>query len=280
MEHVWLVSGITAAATKEGCETGTYQDTSKDFFFSPWSTQGRKCTRKRVLSGCRALFVGLDRKKKAFAVGGGFGEPLWRGRSRGLFSGMLVVPQAIQTPQLSTGLPALVDAADGCIRRAREGPARAVLRDAVQNAECRMQDAKCEESRGFRKGRKKGRAGPHPGSTECRYRYRYRYGHHSGLLRPGGILGCQPVWHRSAPALAGASQRQATTGLVIAGSATCVYDRDPVRVQKCPVQAGTSANAIRIKPQVSGANGVAAAFAFSGFSAASLAVAFFKCLQA
>lgn len=34
MEHVWLVSGITAAATKEGCETGTHQDTSKDIFFS------------------------------------------------------------------------------------------------------------------------------------------------------------------------------------------------------------------------------------------------------
>ncbi|KAL6910359.1 hypothetical protein GGI43DRAFT_8708 [Trichoderma evansii] len=103
--------------------------------------------------------------------------------------------------------------------------------------QCRMQDAKCEESRGFRKGRKKGRAGPRTGSTECRYRY--RYGHHSGLLRPGGILGCQPVWHRSAPALAGASQRQAKKGLVIAGSATCVYD--PVRVQGRPVQAGTSA---------------------------------------
>jgi hypothetical protein len=108
--------------------------------------------------------------------------------------------------------------------------------------QCRMQDAKCEESRGFRKGRKKGRAGPRPGSTEC-WR-RYRYGHHSGLLRPGGILGCQPVWHRSAPALAGASQRQAKKDLVIAGSATCVCDRDPVRVQRCSVQAGTSADAI------------------------------------
>lgn len=141
--------------------------------------------------------------------------------------------------------------------------------------QCRMQDAKCEESRGFRKGRKKGRAVPRTGSTECRSRY--RYGHHSGLQRPGGILGCQPVWHRSAPALAGAGQQQAKTGLVIAGSATCVYD--PVRVQRCSVQAGTSANAIRIKPQVSGANGVAAAFAGSGSSAASVAVNFFKCLR-
>lgn len=71
MEHVWLVSGITAAATKEGCETGTHQDTSKDLFFSPWSAQGRKRTRKRALAGRRALVVGLDRKKRRFEVGGG-----------------------------------------------------------------------------------------------------------------------------------------------------------------------------------------------------------------
>lgn len=179
-------------------------------FFSPWPAQGRKCTRLKGVGGLQSSIVGLDRKKRRLQWEGGFGEPLWRGRSRGLFTGMLEVPQAVQTPQLSTGLPALVDAAGGCIRRAREEPARAVLRDAEQS---RMQDAKCEESRGFRKGRKKGRAGPRTGSsssTECRSRY--RYGHHSGLLRPGGILGSQPVWHRSAPALAGASQRQAKKG--------------------------------------------------------------------
>lgn len=84
-------------------------------------------------------------------MGGGFGEPLWRGRSRGLFSGMLEVPQAIQTPQLSTGLPALVDAADGCIRGARKRPARAVLRDAVQNAGCEMRGIE-----GISKGEEKG----------------------------------------------------------------------------------------------------------------------------
>lgn len=113
------------------------------------------------------------------------------------------------TTQLSTGLPALVDAADGCIRRVRKRPARAVLRDAEQNAGCEMRNAKCEESRGFRKGRKKGRAGPRPGSTECRYRY--RHGHHSGLLRPAKAWGNFGVPAGLAPICAGACWSQPAT---------------------------------------------------------------------
>lgn len=68
-----------------------------------------------------------------------------------LSSEMVVVPQAIQTPQLSTGLPAVVDAADECIRSAIERPARAVLRDAVQNAGCEMRGIE-----GISKGEEKG----------------------------------------------------------------------------------------------------------------------------
>lgn len=136
---------------------------------------------KKGVGGLQSVVRGIGQEKKAFAVGGGFGEPLWRGRGRGLFSGMLEVPQAIQTPQLSSAL-------DCQLWSTRRTDAFAEQENGLLERCCamqsRMQDAKCEESRGFRKGRKKGRAGPRPGSTECRYGY--RYGHHSGLLRPAG----------------------------------------------------------------------------------------------
>lgn len=70
MKHNWRVSGIAAAATKAGCETGTHQDRSKDFLFS------LACSREemhKVKGRWRAaeLDRGIGQKKKAFAVGGG-----------------------------------------------------------------------------------------------------------------------------------------------------------------------------------------------------------------
>lgn len=108
---------------------------------------------------------------------------------RRLFSRMLLVPQAIQTPQLSTGLPALVDPENECIRSATEGSA-----GAVRSAESGLRNANCERLEGIKvvsKGEEKGRAKP-PGMA-MGHRYRYGYGyrdgcpyrHYSGLVGTG-----------------------------------------------------------------------------------------------
>jgi hypothetical protein len=65
----WLVA-FTAAATKEGCETGTHQDTSKDLFFS------LVCSREGMhegkgAGGLQSVGRGIGQEKKAFAVGEG-----------------------------------------------------------------------------------------------------------------------------------------------------------------------------------------------------------------
>lgn len=95
---------------------------------------------------------------------------------RRLLSRMLLVPQAIQTPQLSTGLPALVDLVNECIRSATEGSA-----GAVRSAESGLRNANCERLEGIKvvsKGEEKGRAKP-PGMA-MGHRYRYGYGYRDG----------------------------------------------------------------------------------------------------
>lgn len=105
------------------------------------------------------MVVGLDRKKRRLQwERGGFGEPLWRGRGRGLFSGMLEVPQAIQA-QLNSALDcqlwstrrtdAFAEQENGLLERCC----------AMQcKMQCRMQDAKCEMRgiEGISKGEEKG----------------------------------------------------------------------------------------------------------------------------
>ncbi|KAK4067906.1 hypothetical protein Trihar35433_6466 [Trichoderma harzianum] len=108
---------------------------------------------------------------------------------------MVLVPQAIQTPQLSTGLPALVDPANECIRSATEGSA-----GAVRSAESGLRNANCERLEGIKvvsKGEEKGRAKPPGMAMGQRYRD-----------WPGGVWGRQPVWHRSAPALVAAIDKR------------------------------------------------------------------------
>lgn len=181
MEYVWPVSGITAAATKEGCETATHQDTSKDFFLSLVYSREEMQDAKGVV-GRRALFVGLDRKKGVCSGRGGLLSP---------FGAAEVEDYSLGCSWSRGRFKHHNSALDCQLWSTRRANAFAVQENGLLKRccamQCRMQDAKCEESRGFRKGRKKGRAVPRTGSTECRYRY--RYGHHSGLLRPGGILG-------------------------------------------------------------------------------------------
>lgn len=135
-----------------------------------------------------------------------------------LLSRMLLVPQAIQTPQLSTGLPALVDPANECIRSATE------LKDllercAVQRADCGMRTAK--DSRGLRwsKGEEKGRAKPPAwlwgrgtgtgtGTGTGAHRSPIQALQWACRDWPGGVWGRQPVWHRSAPALVAAIDKR------------------------------------------------------------------------
>lgn len=141
------------------------------------------------------------------------------------------------------------------------------------SAECRMRNAK---NRGdFERGGKR--------VAQCPVQVVRSAGTGTGT---GTTVGCYGLGEFWGPSRFGTdlrrrflepAQRQAKKSLAIAGSATCVYG--PGTGTQMPRASRHVCNAIRIKPHESGANGAAAAFVCSGFSAASMAVILFKCLQ-
>lgn len=157
----WLVASLPLQPRKAVKQART-KTQARTFFFLLGLLKGGNARGKGRWRAAERWSWDWTERKGVLQWEGGFGEPLWHGRGRGLFSGMLEVPQAIQTPQLNSAL-------DCQLWSTRRTDAFAEQENGLLERCCamqsRMQDAKCEmrnaRNRGdFERGGKRVAQGP------------------------------------------------------------------------------------------------------------------------